>query len=835
MENDRDTTVQLLQDTLSPSKLGLTTKMWQNKVDVSLYVTSQEIKKILNIEGTIRDNTEQSIVDIDRSLKGDGFSKLFYKTAVVDGLCTGFFEILQSHSGHSNILEIISDFAHICLDALKVIQDQKSKNVNQVKEEAWLKNEAKTWKLIFIIYQDRLLNHVMDDRDIHYFGKSEEQCIRNLFRRESLIRESQLVIDWLEYNAATVDFNMPHCSEKTIGWENTLHQLQSAETIAFSSSRQIVTQIHPDSSFVEHKPLHDLDIEDEKRLSKRIFAEIRCGKLEEAQKLCRQYGHPWKAAIFEGWRLFHNCNIKEQFEEDVNVMECNDGNEKTTCELQQINGNYNRDTWKNIAIKFCKQDYLNEYEKAAIGSYCGYIKSVLPVCYSWEDHLWAYIKSMVDIRVESEIRDFCTRNKKYLPLPEEYWSQRTSLNEIFLILETSKSALVQEESGKPEHIVQKFIILDDISKLYGKIGEWIEDFTIPTYCLTWCYFLIRLVRVNDRSITELVLERYIKRLMEANETQLIAYYIGKLNSNKQVNLYSEYLEKIVDNEERKSCLMYGESSGIDVLSVTKQIVENIRNLPYDIEPSGHLQPKITNIDIYKIEALDWVLFYDHQRVEALIQTNALISSFLSLGKLDAAYLAIQKIPKNTVEKILSEGNESEEVSQTVKQYFSFRAYLDASEAFNKWFKQYKLKPLPPDDPSKNSQFAEKVAHQHKMSQYKADMERWKLTISHLAKNAKAMLYNVLLFPEGWLVGAKEEDFLRSTCIPEVVLLLYLILFESKEYVECLQLVDIIASETQCIYKVYSKEKLQEILKKLCEVSLILLDMKKDPWGNDVTI
>lgn len=120
-----------------------------------------------------------------------------------------------------------------------------------------------------------------------YYGRSEKLCVENLFKRDSLVRESQLIIDWLESCAADKDDEILHFSDSTLGWENTLHQLQSAETIAFSSSRQIVSEMDPDAPHRQKKMLHDLDMDDEKRLGKKVFNEIRCGKLEEAQKVNR--------------------------------------------------------------------------------------------------------------------------------------------------------------------------------------------------------------------------------------------------------------------------------------------------------------------------------------------------------------------------------------------------------------------------------------------------------------------------------------------------------------------------------------------------------------------
>lgn len=196
------------------------------------------------------------------------------------------------------------------------------------------------------------------------------------------------------------------------------------------------------------------------------------------------------------------------------------------------------------------------------------------------------------------------------------------------------------------------------------------------------------------------------------------------------------------------------------------------------------------------------MFYEEQRVEALIQTNSLLFKFLTLGKLEAAQLTINKIPHDSVEKIRSEGEVSEDIRQTIKNYLSYKAYLDAQEAFNEWFRQYKNKPTPPPDLPENAQFTEKVAHKHKVSQFNAETERWKLTTSHSAKTAKTLLYNVLLFPMGWLVGADDAEYLRSVCIPEIVLLLYSILSESGMHEEAVQLADLIAAEQHRLYKVF---------------------------------
>lgn len=295
-----------------------------------------------------------------------------------------------------------------------------------------------------------------------------------------------------------------------------------------------------------------------------------------------------------------------------------------------------------------------------------------------------------------------------------------------------------------------------------------------------------------------------------NETQLVAFYVSKLGKRKQVLLYSKHCQKLLSADQRKNALTFAEDFNLDVFAITQHTVESITNRPSETELSGNLQHKVTEIDELKISSLDWLMFFEEQRIEAFAHTNSLIFKFLVVGKLDAAQLALNKISYNSVDKIRSEGDVSEEVDQIIKSYLSYKAYLNAHEAFNEWFRQSRNKPTPPPKLPENAQFTEKVAHEHKVSLFNAETERWKLATSQSAKTAKTFLYNVLLFPEGWLVGADDADYLRSICIPQVVLLLYSVLSESGLHGEVVQLADLIATEKYQLYKVRKIEYLNGV-------------------------
>lgn len=181
---------------------------------------------------------------------------------------------------------------------------------------------------------------------------------------------------------------------------------------------------------------------------------------------------------------------------------------------------------------------MDPYEKAAIGAYCGNLQSMLAIGQNWEDHLWAYMKVMIDIRVESEIRD-CV-NKDYLRLSDGYWDQRystnishltpynlhvwkffrMSLNDVFLKLQSSRKEEVADEATNIVRVIQKYIILEDIEKLFSYLDEMIQWEATPTPLLRFLVHLILFLdqvgSVNRRDVVEKVLELYVKTEIKIN-------------------------------------------------------------------------------------------------------------------------------------------------------------------------------------------------------------------------------------------------------------------------------------------------------------------------------
>ncbi|KAL7307217.1 hypothetical protein TKK_0000940 [Trichogramma kaykai] len=820
----------------------------------SITIAPHEIRNIMAT------NAERSNMTI-RELMDDSMATGFVLKAneplreVHSKLLYDFLESAQARNSELQVFETVADFIQNCTETLESMREIKSKveTTELTPEEISLENERNTWRLVYCLYQNRLDSINYDSQmDIDISTHiSEKEVIDALFKNNKLIREYQLIIDWLERNALDQADRLPSIetyTDKTVAWENTLHQLQNKKVgISFGSSRPIVSSLDPDAPIREGKPLHDLDKEDDARLEKRMLIEIRCGRLQKAQALAIHCGQHWRSACLLGWVHYYDPNYKNQIKD----------------EKYPVEGNPNRSLWKLCAWELSNDIRVGQYYRAIYSSLCGNINQLLSIANSWQDGLWAYMKTLLDIKVEAEVRGFMP--KSYVPLPDEYWKGENSLEDIFDELEASKNSAISIQANEPAHKIQKYLILDNIPMLMEDLETIINQKTCDGQFLRFIAHLVLFLRQIGKNLNEKIADKilleYVKVLMELGDPTLVAYYVSTLGRDAQIINYAKFLEHIQDNDQRTKCLSAAEAVNLDIFAITKLVVENIRQKNLEMIPD--LKGEITETDLEKINALDWLIFYPSQRDEALWQTNALIRYFLTSEKLDAARKAFNKIPEdaievileeypameNTIENLMSKNLLPKKASSSIREYLCYKSYLDAQEGFQEWFSHFHhARPTPVEEPSAYATFTEKVAFEHRSSQYKTEMKRWKSTMQQHTKAVKQLLFNVILFPDGgWLCdsynGTSNEPLtpeevlrehqmekLRKLCIPKIVLLLHTVMSEMNEHSECLELADIIASEQHEIYKVFTKEKLREIFRKLCESSLALMNQKKDPWG-----
>ena len=108
-----------------------------------------------------------------------------------------------------------------------------------------------------------------------------------------------------------------------------------------------------------------------------------------------------------------------------------------------------------------------------------------------------------------------------------------------------------------------------------------------------------------------------------------------------------------------------------------------------------------------------------------------------------------------------------------------------------------------------------------------------------SRQTEEKLMNVLSFPGGWLLQEDEEaeeepelGRLREELLPRtVLLLLHSLLHNTGQYNKCLHLADLVPSYQHHIYQVYTKTGLRELLAKLRESLVAVMEEGgTDSWG-----
>uniref|UniRef100_A0AAY5KEQ6 Nuclear pore complex protein n=1 Tax=Esox lucius TaxID=8010 RepID=A0AAY5KEQ6_ESOLU len=701
-----------------------------------------------------------------------------------------FPDFLQAYLRHSSsaIFDLLEEYEAICQDKVLIESRMVSRATPGQQKSSktagmrWLlQQEMVTWRLITSLYRSGF-DHVFP---VSTFHASEKDVMEQLFQREAVVRQSQLVVDWLESIAKDEigDFsdNIEYYA-KSVYWENTLHALKTRRNTDNSGFNiPLVTELDPDAPIRQRRPLADLDREDDARLLKYLFTLLRAGMTDEAQRLCKRCGQAWRAATLEGWKLYHDPNISGG--------QC----------LLPVEGNPQRCVWKVCCWRMAEDEQFNRYERAIYAVLSGNLKRVLPVCESWEDSVWAYFRVLVDSLVEQEvIRSSGMDSEELEELPKEYLEANWTLEKVFEELQATESK---------------------------------EEVSVE------------------------VLKAYIALLVKEKQVDLIAFYVSHLPSDMSTSQYAHFLEGVSEAEQRQRCLELAREAGLDVAAVTKMVVENIRER--DTEEFAHhdLTPALdagtSTEDQRKIDVIDWLVFDPAQRAEALKQSNAIMRKFLACKKHDAAKEVFAKVPDDSMREIYRQWEEQgldmplpAEDENAIREHLCIRAYLEAHEAFNEWFKHMNTPPQKPSLPAQ-AKFTETVAFEMKEKEYQMEHDNWSGRLDALTEDVKERIYNVLLFVDGgWMVDVREdaeEDperghqmaMLRRLCLPMMTFLLLTVLQRTQRHQESLRMADIIASDQHRLYEVFSKDELRKFLQKIRESSLLLLDKGLDPLGYEI--
>ena len=72
--------------------------------------------------------------------------------------------------------------------------------------------------------------------------------------------------------------------------------------------------------------------------------------------------------------------------------------------------------------------------------------------------------------------------------------------------------------------------------------------------------------------------------------------------------------------------------------------------------------------------------------------------------------------------------------------------------------------------------------------------------------------------------------LRKLLVPRTVTLLHTLLHNTGQFAKSIALADLVASDQHAIHTAFNSQDMKELLAKIRESSLAVMDQGKDPWG-----
>lgn len=521
------------------------------------------------------------------------------------------------------------------------------------------------------------------------------------------------------------------------------HEKKVSNFVPLSSTgdnQALFSKNHPDAQ-VAPALLSDLDVKLQKRLLQTCLAHVLQGKLEEAQKLARSVGQPWRAAAWGG-------GAPDGYESRM---------DDATQTLERVpTGNPDRFLWKRQIWKagrtmLEKQQSSQQQplpprvsqaqastveEEAAIYSIlaCDVDVALQNPCLrsSWTKSLCVLLSSMWDCiedKVLHEHNDNRRRNLRPSTFPGSQYEQEENehmratgvlakmtesqlANKLqsspFLHQQSSSGDGVSYKSTMLSFIVGRSSVVDACSKEADRLLNNVEDSRdwVGLRFLTHLLLFLSSFEVVNSSTALSSLEEYKNQILFKYVEYLVtrpdlwhflALYVHFLPAKKIMQFYPSVLVRVLDGGERNLMLQQMEEY---LPLMTVPILKQVVRLALSADNYGDTDDAAT-VDEIKCSSLEWLLQHEEHYGDALICANMLLRDFLldkEQDKMEIASFFMQGLPPNLVEEagetlpryLKGEEKECEQadyvdkVNNARREYSAYACYLDAYKVFDEW-------------------------------------------------------------------------------------------------------------------------------------------------------
>ncbi|CAG8655787.1 11397_t:CDS:10, partial [Rhizophagus irregularis] len=347
-------------------------------------------------------------------------------------------------------------------------------------------------------------------------------------------------------------------------------------------------------------------------------------------------------------------------------------------------GNINRHIWRTTCYHCANQENLYIYDRAIYGVLSGDYENIIPVCRTWEDHIWAYYHSLIECQQDEyfskHVRHMGVNEDDDLPIN----IKSTTPNKIFemeLVKQLKEELIDKRLSREDETAYFHFLRLATHLILY------LRDLMLPT---------------PDKE-SDHIIKLYTELLIEYRQNKLIALYASKLPRDTSIEIYALFLKDVMASyAERHKLFILAEQYGLNVIAIARKTFDLIfqeietadkHGAVFDVRIISLKEP-IKQTEIIQIRALEWLTFNKEQHREALKLGNTLCRRFLASGKMNVAGMIIMEMKnsKSPLSIIRYEKSEDGEIDTVYVEHQNYYNMIEYYNRYEIWWKTWKSKP-----------------------------------------------------------------------------------------------------------------------------------------------
>eukprot|EP00668_Euglena_longa_P011864 GGOE01014284.1.p1 GENE.GGOE01014284.1~~GGOE01014284.1.p1 ORF type:complete len:828 (-),score=201.24 GGOE01014284.1:107-2296(-) len=691
------------------------------------------------------------------------------------------------------------------------------------------------------------------------FTISHKRLAHNYLRRNRILRRLHMIMKWLEDSL----YDDVRYVSAPVRWPKTTQRAKEAKASG-TYNADAESAVDPDARHRGASVDAD-DIASEDRLLVAVFHLVRCGRVAEAQDLCRQSAQPWRASILQATLLKLYGAL-----EGSEVQ----GEEDTTPQPQG-----SPFLAKEVYRRLAGNTHLHDYERALCGVLSGHLEAMLLVCGTWKECLWAYLKAVLTYKVDAHLAKYLGE-QRYTP----QWplaGRTAGMNDDAAVLEDILAELDHHLKARglrdahpyftpiQKQLLRIFTAHYDLhcppalnillQALPDPAGDpWPSRFASHLALTLGVVFQgTAEASENLTNASARLLLEYVGHQQRGEHFTRVAFYTALLPpalraqtmAELRVVGFPEYMDQVQrldlrpgdgGTTRREQLMEAANEASLDLVELLKIAVQNSRaqrekwqNDPTAVGLSMVTQPlgRILQQDRAHIECLQWFTLREGYRLEALVQFTESIRAFVREEKLQAAAAVVDLMPGDTASvcEALLKGpiTDAQVYRNALREYLCWDHFLGAVRAVQMWRNHWGQQPPPlpaATGVDRNSTIASEVKAQFSLAEDRQRQTHWQEKERALRERALERAWTILTFPGGWLQdeeqsreGLRVEELhrLRSQCLPHAVALVVEIVKATGDHEVCLDVLAILADEPEGdrvpLYRHFEQQALQQVV------------------------